>query len=167
MPETLSDLPTASLPELGARLSLFPAFTLLAVILFGSLATGEFTQHSDADVAVIFATPVDWMKLYRCSSGRVQPLVYPAEQFLQMINKANGLALEVCHDVGYSRASPPTSASSKIPLPKSSIVTAWKKPKLAGCCKTAADPVTCWRRVAAQPKTEEIVRESGELTANF
>jgi len=28
MPETLSDLPTASLPELGARLSLFPAFTL-------------------------------------------------------------------------------------------------------------------------------------------
>ena len=99
------------------------------------------------------------MKLYRCSSGRVQPLVYPAEQFLQMINKANGLALEVCHDVGYSRASPPTSASSKIPLPKSSIVTAWKKPKLAGCCKTAADPVTCWRRVAAQPKTEEIVRE--------
>src|SRR2546429_3970692 len=121
MPETLSDLPTASLPELGARLSLFPAFTLLAVILFGSLATGEFTQHSDADVAVIFATPVDWMKLYRCSSGRVQPLVYPAEQFLQMINKANGLALEVCHDVGYSRASPPTSASSKIPLSKSSI----------------------------------------------
>ena len=58
MPETLSDLPTASLPVLGARLSLFPAFTLLAVILFGSLATGEFTQHSDADVAVIFATPL-------------------------------------------------------------------------------------------------------------
>ncbi|PYJ68670.1 MAG: hypothetical protein DME76_11545 [Verrucomicrobia bacterium] len=75
MPETLSDLPTASLPELGARLSLlrerYPhvdelqqfvesvsRLHPLAVILFGSLATGEFTQHSDADVAVIFATPL-------------------------------------------------------------------------------------------------------------
>ncbi len=115
MPETLSDLPTASLPEAGVRLSQlrerYPhveelqqfvkcvsRLQPLALILFGSLATGEFTQHSDADVAVIFATPVDWMRVYRCSSGRVQPLVYTAEQFLQMINKANGLALEICHD---------------------------------------------------------------------
>jgi hypothetical protein len=68
----------------------------LAVILFGSLATGEFTQHSDADVAVIFEKSVDWMIVYRCSSGWVQPLVYDAEQFLQMISDANGIALEIC-----------------------------------------------------------------------
>jgi hypothetical protein len=108
-------LPIASLPEAGARLSLlrerYPhvdeleqfvecvsRLEPLAVILFGSLATGEFTQHSDADVAVIFPTPVDWMSVYRCSSGRIQPLVYTAEQFVQMINKANGLALEICHN---------------------------------------------------------------------
>jgi hypothetical protein len=115
MPEMLSNLPIASLPEPGARLSLlrerYPhvddlekfvecvsRLRPLAVILFGSLTTGEFTQHSDADVVVIFATPVDWMRVYRCSSGRVQPLVYTADQFVQMINEANGLALEVCHD---------------------------------------------------------------------
>jgi Polymerase beta, Nucleotidyltransferase len=115
MPGTLSNLPIASLPEAGAHLSLlrerYPhvgeleqfvecvsRLQPLAVILFGSLTTGEFTQHSDADVAVIFATPVDWMNVYRCSSGRIQPLVYDAEQFVQMINNANGLALEICYD---------------------------------------------------------------------
>jgi len=123
MPGTLSNLPIAPLPEAGARLSelreRYPHvdelkqfvesvsdLKPLAVILFGSLATGEFTQHSDADVAVIFATPIDWMSVYRCSSGRIQPLVYTAEQFVQMINKANGLALEICHD-GWTLAGQP------------------------------------------------------------
>jgi hypothetical protein len=115
MPGTLLTLPIESLPEVGARLSRlrerYPhvdeleqfvecvyGLQPLAVILFGSLATGEFTQHSDADVAVIFASPVDWMSIYRCSSGRIQPLAYTAEQFVQMINQANGLALEICHN---------------------------------------------------------------------
>jgi len=45
------------------------------VLLFGSAATGEFTQHSDADVLVVFEQPVSWEAVYACSDGIVQPIV--------------------------------------------------------------------------------------------
>jgi hypothetical protein len=47
----------------------------LLVVLFGSVATGEFTQYSDADVLVIFEHPVEWEQVYACSDGIVQPMV--------------------------------------------------------------------------------------------
>ena len=45
------------------------------VLLFGSVATGEFTQRSDADVLVVFDRPTDWLEVYQCSQGIVQPIV--------------------------------------------------------------------------------------------
>jgi hypothetical protein len=47
----------------------------LLVLLFGSAATGEFTQYSDADVLVVFEHPVAWETVYACSDGIVQPMV--------------------------------------------------------------------------------------------
>lgn len=45
------------------------------VLLFGSVATGEFTQRSDADVLVIFDRPADWLEVYHYSQGIIQPIV--------------------------------------------------------------------------------------------
>jgi predicted nucleotidyltransferase len=74
-----------------------------AVILFGSLAKGNYYLRSDADICVILSQPqVSWAEGYELvaalNEGVVQKLVYGAEQFLQMIRDANALALEVCHD---------------------------------------------------------------------
>jgi UTP:GlnB (protein PII) uridylyltransferase len=76
----------------------------LALILFGSLARGDYHQHSDADFCVVLAEPlhsplegydrvVAWDP-----SGVVQPVVYGPDQFRQMVRQANGLALEVMAD---------------------------------------------------------------------
>lgn len=70
----------------------------LVVLLFGSLATGQFTQHSDADVLIIFKRPVDWMAVYRCSTGRVQPLVRELGEALREIEAGNTLLIEAVED---------------------------------------------------------------------
>jgi hypothetical protein len=76
----------------------------VALILFGSLAKGDYHQHSDADFCVILAEPPasPWAG-YECvvacdPSGVVQPVVYGADQFRQMVRQANGLALEIVAD---------------------------------------------------------------------
>jgi hypothetical protein len=77
----------------------------VALILFGSLTKGTYyLHHSDADVCLILAEPeISWEEGYeRVASldedGIVQPMVYGTEQFLKMLQGANFLALEVCHD---------------------------------------------------------------------
>ena len=45
------------------------------VLLFGSVATGEFTQRNDTNVLVIFDQPTDWLDVYQYSQGIVQPIV--------------------------------------------------------------------------------------------
>jgi predicted nucleotidyltransferase len=55
------------------------------VLLFGSAATGEFTQYSDADVLVIFERPVAWETVYACSDGTVQPLVKTEDELTAQI----------------------------------------------------------------------------------
>lgn len=76
----------------------------LALFLFGSLARGDYHERSDADVCLILAqaprTPFEGYDLaVACDpSGVVQPLVYGADQFRQMVADANGLALEVLAD---------------------------------------------------------------------
>lgn len=76
----------------------------LALILFGSLARGDYHQHSDADFCLVLAEAprspfegYDQVVAYD-PSGVVQPLVYGPEQFRQMVRQANGLALEVMAD---------------------------------------------------------------------
>lgn len=76
----------------------------LALILFGSLARGDYHQRSDADFCVILDEPLPspfagYDRVVACDpSGVVQPLVYSPEQFRQMVQEANGLALEVMAD---------------------------------------------------------------------
>jgi len=75
----------------------------LALLLFGSLAQGSYHTFSDADVCVILPTPdVHPLEGYDQvapldQTGIVQPLVYGREQFLRMMDEANGLALEVMY----------------------------------------------------------------------
>ncbi len=57
----------------------------LLVLLFGSVATGEFTQYSDADVLVVFEHPVDWETVYACSDGIVQPVVKTRDELIAQI----------------------------------------------------------------------------------
>ena len=76
----------------------------LALILFGSLAKGDYHQHSDADFCVVLAeslrSPFEgYDRVVACDpSGVVQPVVYGPDQFRQMVRQANGLALEVMAD---------------------------------------------------------------------
>jgi hypothetical protein len=76
----------------------------LALILFGSLARGDYHQRSDADFCVILdellPSPfAGYDRVVACDpSGVVQPLVYSPDQFRQMVKDANGLALEVMAD---------------------------------------------------------------------
>ncbi len=76
----------------------------LALILFGSLARGDYHRRSDADFCVVLAEsprfPFEgYDRVVACDpSGVVQPLVYGPDQFRQMIRQANGLALEVMAD---------------------------------------------------------------------
>lgn len=77
---------------------------LCALILFGSLAKGDYHQYSDADFCVVLAAPPSsffegYDRVVACDpSGVVQPLVYGPDQFRQMVRQANGLALEVTAD---------------------------------------------------------------------
>ena len=76
----------------------------LALILFGSLARGDYHRQSDADVCLVLAaaprSPFEgYDRAVACDpSGVVQPLVYGPDQFRQMVRQANGLALEVMAD---------------------------------------------------------------------
>lgn len=63
------------LDELTTFVSGIEALKPQLVLLFGSVATGEFTQRSDADVLVIFNHPTDWLDVYRYSQGIVQTIV--------------------------------------------------------------------------------------------
>ena len=76
----------------------------LAVILFGSLARGDFYRHSDADVCVVLPCAVhqflaDAPDVRSCDpTGIVEPVVFGRKQFLQMLREANPLALEIAAD---------------------------------------------------------------------
>jgi len=76
----------------------------LALILFGSLARGDYHRRSDADFCVVLTdsprSPFEgYDRVVACDpSGVVQPVVYGADQFRQMVRQANGLALEVMAD---------------------------------------------------------------------
>ena len=76
----------------------------LALILFGSLAKGDYHQRSDADFCIVLTQAPRSMfegydRVVICDpSGVVQPVVYGPDQFRQMIRQANGLALEIMAD---------------------------------------------------------------------
>jgi hypothetical protein len=73
-------------------------FDPLAMVLFGSVARGDFTQHSDADVLVLLPQPIDWMEIYQNSDGWVQPLVKTWEEFLQGLAEPQPFFMEIVED---------------------------------------------------------------------
>lgn len=67
----------------------------LLVILFGSLATGDYTPSSDADVLVVLRQPVEWETVYACSDGVVQPVVTTWEEFIAQLEDGEPFFHEV------------------------------------------------------------------------
>jgi len=70
----------------------------LLILLFGSVAKGEFTQESDADVLVVFDRPVDWLTVYAHSQGMVQPLVKTLDEVLAQIRQGEPFFIEIVED---------------------------------------------------------------------
>ena len=69
-----------------------------AVFLFGSLAKGDFTQHSDIDVLVVLPREVAWEEIYRFSRGMVQPLVKSERELLDQIRRCNTFLIEIVEE---------------------------------------------------------------------
>jgi len=68
--------------------------SVLGVILFGSLAKGEFLPHSDIDILVIFKNRVSFLEnnleLRRLdNSGLIEPFGYGYEQLKIMLKEIN------------------------------------------------------------------------------
>ena len=70
----------------------------LLVLLFGSVANGDFTQNSDADVLVVFPKPVDWLEVYAYSDGLVQPLVKTLDTVINRVNQGDPFMCEIIED---------------------------------------------------------------------
>jgi predicted nucleotidyltransferase len=70
----------------------------LLVLLFGSVVTGEFTQHSDADVLVVFEHPQTWETVYACSDGVVQPVVKTRDELTTQIAAGEPFLCEIVEE---------------------------------------------------------------------
>lgn len=85
-------------PEIKAFIEAIKREDPLLVLLFGSLATGEFTQYSDADVLTVFAKQTSWDEVYSYSSGVVQPVVKSIDEALHEIGAGNTFLIEAIED---------------------------------------------------------------------
>ena len=69
------------------------------VILFGSLATGECVQSSDADMVFIFEEDVEFIEMSNSIRsldpyGLIEPFPYSLEQFKRMLLDVNQMAVD-------------------------------------------------------------------------
>lgn len=93
---------TAALEAFVERCSTQP--WLKALVLFGSVARGDWHEYSDADICVIVnepeVRPLDrewWLRIISLSDGFVQPHIYGQEQFLAMVDEIHRFAIEIVH----------------------------------------------------------------------
>ncbi|MFX0115848.1 MAG: nucleotidyltransferase domain-containing protein [Candidatus Hodarchaeota archaeon] len=75
------------------------------ILLFGSLATGKFTQHSDMDVLCVFAlefpSPRErFLQSYRHSDGIVQPKSCSLREFKELVQNGDSFLLRILEE-GY------------------------------------------------------------------
>jgi len=70
----------------------------LLLVLFGSVATGDFTESSDADILVVFKHPCPWIAVYAHSDGIVQPLVMTLLELRKRIQGGDSLVHEILQD---------------------------------------------------------------------
>ena len=70
----------------------------LLVVLYGSVARGDFRADSDADVLVIFAQSVELKKVYADRVGAVHPIVKTLAQMEQFIREGEPFYIEMIED---------------------------------------------------------------------
>jgi len=74
------------------------AFQPLLVLLFGSLAKGDFTQYSDADVLLLVKESVNWAEVYPLGEGVVWPVVWTVGDFEKALQEGNTFLVEALED---------------------------------------------------------------------
>ena len=70
----------------------------LLVVLFGSVARGDFRADSDADVLVVFDKPVELKEVYADRVGAVHPVVKTLDQMEQFIREGEPFYIEMIED---------------------------------------------------------------------
>ena len=70
----------------------------LLVVLFGSVARGEFRVDSDADVLVLTDKPTSWRQIYQRTHGIVQPVVKTAEEYIAQVREGEPFFVEMIED---------------------------------------------------------------------
>ncbi len=70
----------------------------LLVLLFGSVAKGEFRSDSNADVLVVFDQPVDVKEVFADRAGAVHPVVQTFETMEQFIRAGEPFYIEMIED---------------------------------------------------------------------
>jgi predicted nucleotidyltransferase len=76
---------------------------LKLVLLYGSLAKGSYTQHSDIDVLCVFDkkfnnTEERFLASYKYSDGLVQPKNLSYQEFKHSLRKGNSFLYSICKD---------------------------------------------------------------------
>jgi hypothetical protein len=84
--------------EVEAFLEGIKALKPKLVLLFGSVAKGDFTQYSDADVLVLFERPIDWLEVYQFSKGMVHPMVKTLQEVELRIHGGDTFFIEILRD---------------------------------------------------------------------
>ncbi len=70
----------------------------LAVILFGSVARGDFRQDSDADVLVVVEQPEQLEQVYEDWVGGIHPVVKTLDQMYKFIREGEPFYIEMIED---------------------------------------------------------------------
>lgn len=73
-----------------------PDIGALALVVFGSVARGDFNQWSDIDVLVVVADPDEAIedKVWATRPGLVEPVVWPLEELARRRTKRDPIAGE-------------------------------------------------------------------------
>jgi predicted nucleotidyltransferase len=96
MPHTYLDYPR--LAAVWDYIDYVRDLDVLLVVLFGSVARGEFHPESDVDVLVLVDKPLEWKQVYQHTSGIVQPIVKTVEEYIAQTREGEPFMLEIIED---------------------------------------------------------------------
>ncbi len=68
------------------------------VVLYGSVARGEFQPDSDADVLVLTMQPMAWKQVYQHTHGVVQPVIKTIDEYLAHLQTGEPFFVEMIED---------------------------------------------------------------------
>jgi predicted nucleotidyltransferase len=70
----------------------------LLVVLFGSVARGEFKAESDADILVLVEHPLQWRQVYQHTHGIVQPIMKTVTEYVAGIQEGEPFFIEIIEE---------------------------------------------------------------------